>query len=96
MSAGWRLVFGLGLIAVGMVWIFKREIPIGIEGRPPSFHARGVWAISFGILVIVLGLVVAFDVPQRLRVDSCLDRGGSFNYDKNACDSSRDAPGEAQ
>jgi hypothetical protein len=93
MSTGWRLIFGLGLIAVGVVWIFKREIPIGIEGRPPSFHARALWAISLGILAIVLGLVVAFDLPHRLRVDSCLDRGGSFNYDENACDSSRNVSG---
>lgn len=92
MSTEWRLIFGLGLIAVGAVCIFKREVPIGIEGGPPSFRARGAWAISLGILAIVLGLVVAFDVPQHLRIDSCLDSGGSFNYDKDVCDSSRSAP----
>lgn len=88
MSVPWRLIFGLVLMAVGVVWIFKREVPIGIEGEPPSFHARGVWAISLGILAIVLGLIVAFDVPQYLRVDSCLDSGGSFIHDKNVCDHS--------
>jgi len=96
MSTGWRLIFGLALIAVGIVWILKCEIPVGIEGRPPSFHARGVWAITLGILAIVLGLVVAFDLPPRLRVDSCLDRGGSFNYKTNACDSSRSVPAGTQ
>ena len=87
MSTGWRLVFGLGFMAVGLLWIYKRDVPIGIEGRPPSFHARGAWAIALGIAAIVLGLVIGFDVPRNLQVDSCLDSGGSFDYEKNVCDS---------
>lgn len=92
MSTGWQLIFGLGLIAVGVVWIFKREVPIGIEGRAPSFHARGIWAICLGVAAIVLGLIVTFDVPRNLEVDSCLDGGGSFDYENDVCSSSRSVP----
>jgi hypothetical protein len=43
-------------------WLAKRHVPIGIEGRPPSFHARGKWAVILGIAAIVLGLVVALEI----------------------------------
>lgn len=86
MSTAWRLIFGIGLAAVGMYWIIKREIPIGIEGRPPSFYARGIWAVGLGILAVVVGLVVALDVPKQLEVDSCLDSGSRFDYVKGVCD----------
>lgn len=86
MSTGWRLIFGIGFAAIGICWIIKREIPIGIEGRPPSFHARGIWAVTLGVLAVVFGLVVAFDVPKHLEVDSCLDSGGRFDYEKGICD----------
>ena len=86
MSTAWRLIFGIGFAAVGVYWIIKREIPIGVVGRPPSFHARGIWAVALGILAVVLGLVVALDVPRHLEVDSCLDSSGRFDYEKDTCD----------
>jgi len=58
MSTGWRLVFGLGLIVVGALGIMKRDIPLGVEGKPPAYHVRGVWAVVLGIAVIAIGLVV--------------------------------------
>jgi hypothetical protein len=92
MSTGWQLVSGLLLIAVGVAWIWKREIPVGIEGEPPAFHARGILAVILGIAAILIGLVVTFDVPRHLQVDSCLDGGGSFDYEKNVCDFSVSHP----
>jgi hypothetical protein len=89
MSTGWRLIFGIGLAAVGIYWIFRREVPVGIEGRPPSFHARGIWAVGLGILAIIWGLVVAFDVPRQFEIDSCLDSGGRFDYERGTCESPR-------
>ena len=65
MSTGWRLILGIGLAAVGIHWIIKREVPIGIEGRPPSFHARGIWAVALGILAVILGLAIALDVLRQ-------------------------------
>ena len=89
MSTGWRLFFGLGVALVGVVWIVRRHVPVGIEGRPPSFQVRGWWAVALGILVVALGLIIAFNVPRRLEIDSCLDQGGRFDYDKAQCDSPR-------
>lgn len=64
MTNGWRLLFGLGIVVVGVVWILKLDVPIGIEGRAPIFHARGRWAVVLGVLAVALGLIIAFDVPD--------------------------------
>jgi hypothetical protein len=96
MSTGWRLFFGFVIVIVGVIWIVKGHVPIGIEGRPAAFHARGRWAVGLGVLAIILGLVIAFDAPGQLKVDSCLDRGGSFDYDENRCDSPRVEPAGQQ
>ena len=34
MDIGWRHFRGLAVMAVGVYWIVKRDVPIGIEGRP--------------------------------------------------------------
>jgi hypothetical protein len=49
-------------------------------------------AVILGIAAILIGLVVTFDVPRHLQVDSCLDGGGSFDYEKNVCDFSVSHP----
>lgn len=89
MSTDWRLFFGLSIAVVGVVWIVRRHVPIGIEGRPPSFHARGRWAVALGILAMALGLIIALNIPRQLEVDACLDQGGRFDYEKGECDSPR-------
>ena len=61
MSVGWQQVFGLGIAAAGVYWIVKRHVPVGIEGRPPSFHARGWLAVTIGVACVVVGLMVALD-----------------------------------
>jgi len=60
MDIGWRHFRGLAVMAVGVYWIVKRDVPIGIEGRPPSFHAKGRWAVVLGTAVIIVG-----DRPRR-------------------------------
>jgi len=85
MNIGWHQFFGFGIAAVGVYWIIKRHVPIGIEGQPPSFHARGWLAVTLGVVGIVIGLVVAFDVPNQIKLDRCLDHGGSFDAQQGQC-----------
>ena len=59
---GWSQVWGFGLVAVGVYWLVRHHVPIGIWGRPPSFHVRGKWAVILGIAAIVLGLGIALDI----------------------------------
>ena len=85
MNIGWHHIWGFGLAITGIVFIVKRSVPIGIEGQPPSFRAKGFLAIAIGVACMVVGLVVALDAPKQFRIDSCLDRGGSFDAQKNHC-----------
>ena len=89
MNIEWNLIFGIGVILVGVYWIIKRSVPVGIEGRNPSFIAKGKWAVLLGSIAILLGLFVAIDIPKQLKIDKCLDNGGSFNYETNSCESSK-------
>jgi hypothetical protein len=45
----WRLA-GLPMAIGGVVTIRQRSLPVGIEGRPPSFYVRGKAAIVAGLL----------------------------------------------
>ena len=54
----WSLWGGLATI-VGLVWIYKGEIDVGIEGQPPFFRISGTVARSLGALLVVFGLYLA-------------------------------------
>jgi len=58
----WDQIFGGILILVGIVWIAKKSIPIGIEGRKPSFHLKGNSTIFIGTIVVILGLFLVLNV----------------------------------
>lgn len=58
MNINWDLVFGAGLIVVGFVWIHKRTISVGVEGKEPSYFLKGKLAIFLGGLVICLGILI--------------------------------------
>ena len=64
MDIGWHQFWGLAVIAVGIYWIVRRGVPVGIEGRPPVFHARGRWAVVLGMAAIVVGAIVALGFPK--------------------------------
>jgi hypothetical protein len=54
----WYRLWGSGLIVVGVVWIRKREVEVGVAGRPPAFFVRGRAAVVCGAIVIAIGVVV--------------------------------------
>jgi hypothetical protein len=62
MKIGWNQFWGLGLVAVGVYWLIRRHVPVGIEGRLASFHAKGKWAVLLGIAAIIFGLVLALEI----------------------------------
>ncbi|MEZ0233238.1 MAG: hypothetical protein ACAH12_10395 [Methylophilaceae bacterium] len=82
----WPQIWGFGLAFVGLVFLLRRKIDVGIQGRPTSYVVTGKWAIILSLLTIVLGLFVGFQVPKQLKIDSCLDNGGKYNYQKSLCE----------
>ncbi len=59
MNIEWNLIWGISVIAIGVYWAIKRSVPVGIEGRKPSYIAKGKYAVILGIAAIILGLYVA-------------------------------------
>jgi hypothetical protein len=86
MEIAWPQIWGIIAIGVGIYWIINRDVPVGIEGSPPSFHARGKWAVLLGIVAIIIGLIVALEIPKQIKIDKCLDNGGKYDYENNKCD----------
>jgi len=54
----WRYLFGSFFVIWGAIVIWRREVPVGIDGRPPSHMSRGWAAALIGALVLLLGLAV--------------------------------------
>ena len=50
-------VLALGLVVTGVHSIYVREVPMGWEGRPASFHLRGPTALVVGFVAVVAGIV---------------------------------------
>lgn len=51
-------VAGVGVMLSGVIWILRQSVPIGIEGRPPSYYVVGIPAVLLGLVTAVLGLVL--------------------------------------
>jgi len=96
MQLGWNQIWGIGVIIVGIIWIIKRNVPIGVELRPPSFYAKGKWAILLGLFAIVLGLFIGLEIPKQIKIDRCLDSGGSYNYKTDKCIKDNSADGKTE
>ena len=48
-------------------------------------HRLKVIMISFLIMFVVMG-ITAFENSEYLKVDTCLDSGGGFNYEQGQCE----------
>jgi hypothetical protein len=49
-------VLGVGCLFSGALWSIERSVPVGIEGRPPSFFLRGIGALLAGLVMGALGV----------------------------------------
>jgi len=59
MNIEWNLIWGIGAVFIGVYWVIKRSVPVGIEGRKSSYIAKGKYAVLLGITAIIIGLYVA-------------------------------------
>jgi hypothetical protein len=53
-------VLGVWCMFAGIYWSRKRSIPVGWEGREPSFHLRGPAALAGGVLMLAIGILLVF------------------------------------
>lgn len=53
----WDQIFGILLSITGVVWIVKRNIPVGIEGREPMFHLKGKISVLIGVIIMIIGIM---------------------------------------
>jgi hypothetical protein len=51
-------VLGASCIFTGVLWMYRRTIAVGIEGRVPSHYIRGLLAIFLGVAMVVIGIVM--------------------------------------
>jgi hypothetical protein len=49
-------ILGATCLIAGTIWAVRRSVPVGIEGRPPSFFLRGGGALVAGIALMVFGV----------------------------------------
>lgn len=82
----WHDLMALGIIATGIYWCVRREVGVGWQGFEPSFYIRGRWAVFLGIALIVCGAIYLFMNSTFMKVDTCLDSGGSYNYQEKICE----------
>ena len=59
-------VLGLACLVTGVVWGFGRSIPVGMEGRPPSFFLHGIGALLAGIAMVALGVALLLYSSQAV------------------------------
>lgn len=51
-------VLGVACIATGLLWMCRRSVPVGTEGREPSFYLNGWGAMLAGFLILVVGVML--------------------------------------
>ena len=58
----WDEIVSIILIVVGLVWIAKKNIQIGVEGREAIFYIKGRLASFFGFFMVIVGLLFLLDI----------------------------------
>ena len=59
---------------------------VGFFEREAKFQFFGLSAFFIVPVVLTVLYVFACNPIEFARVDACLDRGGSFNYDRQECE----------
>jgi hypothetical protein len=57
-------VAGIACLFCGAIWAVGRSVPVGIEGRPPTFYVRGIGALVLGAIIAGLGVCLLVFAPQ--------------------------------
>ncbi len=52
----WPYIWGSGVILIGCVFIWKKEVEVGIRGRRPLFTISGTFAVIVGLFTILIGI----------------------------------------
>ena len=57
-------------------------------GEPPAWQRRLLLLITafFGATLLLLAAWAVILFNDWMRVDDCLDRGGSYDYEREVCD----------
>ncbi|PTT72178.1 MULTISPECIES: hypothetical protein [unclassified Caulobacter] len=58
--------FGIFQFICGCVVVYRQELGVGVEGKPPTFYVRGLLAILLGIGAMILGVFLIL-WPHLLR-----------------------------
>lgn len=59
-ALAWRFL-GLCLSIVGIIAVYKKSLFVGVEEQPSTLKVKGVPAVLLGVLMLVLGLLIAFE-----------------------------------
>lgn len=51
-------VAGVACVATGLLWMIRRSVAVGIEGRPPSFYLGGFAAVITGAAMLAVGVAL--------------------------------------
>lgn len=49
-------VAGVACVVTGILWMFRRSVPVGIEDRQPSFYLKGWTAFFAGLFMAIVGV----------------------------------------
>lgn len=56
-------VVGIGVALAGLHALVTRQVPVGIEGHPPSLHIRGALAVIVGVLMLGVAVYLLLFAP---------------------------------
>lgn len=51
-------VAGVACVASGLLWMIRRSVAVGVEGRPPSFYLGGLAAFVVGAAMLAVGVAL--------------------------------------